>query len=523
MRRRTATCLLILALFLLLGACTEVTEFTENQPPETTLMVDSSVNVDPTHYMQVLHWHGEDPDGEVARYEYKWTLDPDVDAADFDTTWVGRVEPFVTWESDSFYLPVPGGSATHDFQVRAVDREGLADPTPAFVELTVTNEAPKIWYVRGGELDTLITLPEEILPVYSLHFKVEDPDDSEGSGALLREVRFWFEDPGDYISIPGTDTLFTLMPENFGEDVGRERQFHLQAVDLAGAVSGILSGSAFVKDVSQVELLILDSCDSGTGAEITADQFWKNDVAGLLAPEKVYIHDFAAAGSLGQPQVLRDIFSIFKVVLWYNGDVGSADAVFFTGEPSPEIQEAEPALLEYLQEGGKVLATGWNLVGASVKDLVEPGEDPGPDNYSGASFSADFDREVLLLGDFRHHSLSPEDHESSNFRLYPGREITGFPEVGTSTLRNMTALTGIDLMLPDEDALGAGTIESLYSVDGAVDTYPQTLGEGTVGLRRYFDSEGELVILTFPLSLAYGYGNALGEAETFLQHFGLLP
>ena len=39
--------IIFLAALLLLGACTEVTEFVENLPPETTLMVDSSVNVDP--------------------------------------------------------------------------------------------------------------------------------------------------------------------------------------------------------------------------------------------------------------------------------------------------------------------------------------------------------------------------------------------------------------------------------------------------------------------------------------------
>ncbi len=523
MRPGTHIAMIIILAALLLGACTEVTEFTPNQAPQTTLMVDSSVSVDATHYLQVLHWHGEDVDGEVSRYEYKWILDPGVEAGDFDTTWVGRVEPFVTWESDSFFLPVPETEAVHSFQVRAVDWEGLADPTPAFVELPVFNSTPEIFYLRGEELDTLITLPEEILPVYSLKFKVVDPDDGAGEGALIEEVRFWFEDPEDFVSIPGADTLFTLMPEHFGEGVGINREFHLQAIDRAGAVSNVLRGEAVVKDVSEVELLILDSCGTGTTYGNTSDAYWQESVGGLFEPEKVYVHDFDAFGGLGQPEVLNNIFSIFKAVIWYNGDAGFADDELFTSTPTPEIQEAEEALLAYLAEGGKVLLSGWNLVGASVRDLVEPGEDPGPENYSGASFSEDFDQEVLLLDGFRHHSFSTENHESSNFRLYPGREIVGYPEIGTETLRNMTALTGIDLMLPNEDALGAGIIETLYSVNGAVDTYPQTLGDGAVGLRRFFDQDGEMVILTFPLGLSHGYGNALAQAEGFLQRFGLLP
>jgi len=522
MRRIAHISLTILAATMLLGACTEITELKENLPPETTLMVDSSVNVDPTHYLQVMHWHGEDIDGEVVRYEYKWDLDPSVADADFDTSWVGRVEPFVTWESDSFYLPVPLDAARHGFRVRAVDAEGLADPTPAFVELPVFNTPPILWAVKGDSLLPNLVLAEEILPVLSLRFRVEDPDDTGEENALIREFRFWFENPDEYFSVPGTDSIYTLMPEHFGEEVGQTRQFHLQAVDRGGARSNILAGEAFVKDVSQVELLILDSCNSGSGSEIRADAFWKERVAGLFSPEKVYVHDFAASGSLGEADVLHNIFSIFRAVIWYNGDVGSADALNFTGEPTLEIQEAEEALVEYLEAGGNSIVTGWNLIGASVRDQVEQGQPPGPENYSGASFSEDFESDILLLDGLLHHSQSDEGHESSNYRLLPGRIIAGFDEAESDSLRNMSAFAGIDLMLPNSEALDAGTIERLFSVDGDI-LVPPAIGLGTVGLRRYFDGDGELILLSFPLSLAWGYDNELEQVRTFLRRFGLLP
>ena len=179
MRTSTRIALGLTLLSLLAGACSEQGGLGPNQPPQTFLVVEGS-GLSPTHYRQILSWHGEDADGEVARYEYKWDLDPATGATDFDTSWVGVTAPFVTATRDTFFLPVPTSGAdtlTHRFRIRAVDDQGLVDPAPASVELPVFNRAPHLWQVSSaGDTSSVMNLPGNILPVLTLRFKVGDPD-----------------------------------------------------------------------------------------------------------------------------------------------------------------------------------------------------------------------------------------------------------------------------------------------------------------------------------------------------------
>jgi len=508
---------LALLLAALLGAgCSEEGSLRPNQPPETFLFVDQGAGLDTTHYRQALHWHGEDIDGEVRRYEFKWTLDPAVPSAGFDTSWVGMVAPYVTATDSVFYLPVPAAAGeglvafTHHFQVRAVDDDGAADPTPVAAAFSVENEAPRLWAVVGGDTSSTLSLPDTILPVLSLQFRVADPDAPTGEAgsetAYIQEIRFWLEDSLDYVAIAGSDTLLTLAAADFGE-LGRDLTVHLQAVDLAGGLSNVLSASTHVRDLSGARVLILDSCDTNSGYGNTADAFW-GDVAGLFLPGEVYRHDFETAGPLGRPSDLHAIFSLFEAVLWYNGDAGAASS-YYVSEPTVAISEAEVGLRSYLEDGGKVLLAGWNLVGASVSEI------------SGGSLSADFETDVLMLDSLYVHDTTISGDNTSNRRLYPGREILGYASAGTDTLRNQSPLAGIDLMAADSLALASGLTERLYLVKKE-DVYPGSLWDGTVGLRRNFDEGGELVLLVFPISLAYGYGNNLSDVEVFLQRFGVL-
>jgi hypothetical protein len=490
-----------LALALLLAAvmgagCSEEGSLYPNQPPETFLFVDEGAGLDTTHYRQAIHWHGEDADGEVLRYEFKWTLDPVVPAAGFDTSWVGVVAPFVTATDSVFYLPVPVTTGagrvafTHHFQVRAVDNDGAADPTPVGAAFSVENEAPHLWAVVGGDTTSTLSLPDTILPVLSLQFRVADPDAPAGGPgsetAYIEEIRFWLEDSLDYVAVAGSDTLLTLTAEDFGT-LGRDLTVHLQAVDLGGGLSNVLSASTHVRDVSGMRVLILDSCDTHSGYGNTADAFWAS-VAALFPAGEVYRHDFETAGPLGLPADLHAIFSLFEAVLWYNGDAGAANS-YYVSVPTAEISEAEAGLCAYLEDGGKALLTGWNLVGASVSEI------------SGGSLSADFETDVLMLDSLYVHDTTISGDNTSNRRLYPGREIFGYASAGTDTLRNMSPLAGIDLMAPDSLALASGTTQRLYLVK---------------------KEDVELVLLVFPISLAHGYGNNLTDVEGFLHRFGVL-
>jgi hypothetical protein len=357
---------------------------------------------------------------------------------------------------------------------------------------------------------------DTILPAITLQFKVDDPDievpEGEMATEFIREIRFWFEDPEEYISVAGSDTSLTLFPDDFGDLLGEDRIFHMQAFDLGGAMSNVLSDTVYVRDLSGVKLLMLDSADSGSSTVTVVDAFWRDEVATLFSPGEVVIHDVELLGEIDHPKNLHAIFSLFEAVVWYNGGAGSANSEY-QSYPTPEIQRAEEGLNSYLEAGGKALMVGYNLIGASVSDIA------------GACFSEDFEEDVLMVDSLYVHSTGlPDEFETSpNWRIYPGREILGFTaSAGTDTLRNATALVGADRMALNHDAIAAGQIEELYRVEGS-NVSPSSIFDGATGVRRMFDSGGELVLLTFPISLAGGYGNELQEVENFLRHFGVLP
>jgi hypothetical protein len=128
----TAISMAVLALLL---SCTtdRTTKPAGNLPPETHLYLifsDTLQLPSESASMQVLHWYGDDPDGEVIGYDYRWS---------FDTSWT-----FTTDVSDTFLVPIRVPHDTFSFEVRAVDNLELRDPTPAHLSFPVKNSSPTV-------------------------------------------------------------------------------------------------------------------------------------------------------------------------------------------------------------------------------------------------------------------------------------------------------------------------------------------------------------------------------------------
>jgi len=89
-------------------------------PPETIVFIQGPV--DTVSYKVHLYWFGTDPDGTVVGFELRF-LNPE---APSDTQWVRSTR------SDSlFRVFTPNGISRPVFQVRAIDNDGLKDPSPA--------------------------------------------------------------------------------------------------------------------------------------------------------------------------------------------------------------------------------------------------------------------------------------------------------------------------------------------------------------------------------------------------------
>ena len=83
-----------------------------------------------TSSRQELHWWGEDSDGDVVGYHYKWSS---------DTSW-----SYTNLESGIFYVPIRSDLDVFSFQVKAVDNLGNEDQTPSTLTLPIKNSSPEI-------------------------------------------------------------------------------------------------------------------------------------------------------------------------------------------------------------------------------------------------------------------------------------------------------------------------------------------------------------------------------------------
>ena len=79
---------------------------------------------------QLLHWWGEDSDGDVIGYRYKWNS---------DSVWT-----FTTAEEGLFYVPIRTDLDVFSFEVKTVDNDSLEDKSPAKLTLPIKNSRPEI-------------------------------------------------------------------------------------------------------------------------------------------------------------------------------------------------------------------------------------------------------------------------------------------------------------------------------------------------------------------------------------------
>ncbi len=103
------------------------------------------------NYRVHLYWEGTDPDGYIVAYYFAWDdTVPGPGAANSIWTWTTKTD-------SAFKAVIEGDTETmfHTFYVRAVDNEGMLDPSPARVFFEAETQ--------GGVVDSLYRLhgPED--------------------------------------------------------------------------------------------------------------------------------------------------------------------------------------------------------------------------------------------------------------------------------------------------------------------------------------------------------------------------
>ena len=201
---------LLLSAALIVGCDTDISgDPFENEAPETQLSVRDSSLADNLSEEDRLtstvfaSWVGDDPDGYVDAFEFRF----------YDVTFTpGPEEEWISTASNDtlVLLPIPSGSKVADvvFEVRAVDNQGLRDPSPARTVFPIQNSPPAI------RLSTFDLPPDTTFPIFSFAWNATDPDGDEN----LSRIEISLNDSLNYVSLPVEADFITFRGENFGRN-----------------------------------------------------------------------------------------------------------------------------------------------------------------------------------------------------------------------------------------------------------------------------------------------------------------
>ena len=287
-----------------------------------------------TSSKQELYWWGEDPDGDVTGYWYKWNT---------DTSWT-----FTTFETGVFYVPIRSDLDVFSFKVKAVDNDGNEDLTPSVLTLPIKNSPPDISFRYlsnpliadvGG--DTSFTFPTRTF-VWDLY----DQDGNE----TITDIFYALDDTCNncWVRLDGNASSVTLTDLDPGE-----RTFYLKARDIAGAESNIISfpdslrpseSQAWIVKPVLGEILIVD--DYPLDNSNNALNWYSALMDTLTGPGG---HSFWELGD-ALPYSSTDISSnlnYFKTVIWFAAYTNTAAA-------SNQYNDAESNLVNYVMNGGNL-------------------------------------------------------------------------------------------------------------------------------------------------------------------------
>jgi hypothetical protein len=444
---RLIVLLIIGAVLCLAAGCAEKGDLVlPNLPPETYVSIADSVR-HPTVYIQTLHWWGEDPDGEIAGFEYRWVIDEGEPGSPEDAQWV-----FTEEYTKEFHLPVSKGISTHTIYVRAIDDDGAIDPSPSSMTLPLTNSPPEVWIWDKG------ALPDTSYPALTIKWHGEDPEGTE----TIDHFVVWLDGEIENARIlSAQDTIVGLGHEDFGGRYG-ERTLNVMAVDTGMDSSSIDTYSWYTVEPVGDVLLIDDLSHSYAGYKTTA-AYYRSALDSCVGTYSVL--DFSSFGGPVYTYNFEGLFDFFDVVIWANDPV-RFDTLY--------LEPAGLAVPGYVESGGRFLLTSLQAVGTR------------------GAFSDSIAFEVFGIDSLYLYN------NKTDFELKNTWEIQGNTDVGLDTVRAKSTWSGVECM-----ALSAGVTPLFYVPPGTVTGQAEDYYLGV--LNSY--GSGKAALLTLPISRCDKYGN----------------
>ena len=328
--------ILLFTILALLISCSEgkVNTPLGNLPPETDIFVASQDTLNYTQSTQHIFWDGRDPDGFITGFYYSWVENPQ------PSDWT-----FTTEQSRVFPLKITGEDTIYLFQVKAVDDEGLEDPTPARQNFPIRNSPPELKWTLAS------LIPDTTFTVATFIWKVSDLD---GDSTIDHFDYTLDDDTLNWRRIPGYLRSITLNADS-GLSEG-PHSFTIRAVDIAGAQSEVLrmpenAGDFWFVKEPRGRYLLIDDFENESATVGYPDAFYKGMMGRVVVPqgENYSYWNIEEQFPASNEQFIQTL-NLFDYVIWYTDISRETDEHFIAAQLAvPQFLNRAP------REGGKII------------------------------------------------------------------------------------------------------------------------------------------------------------------------
>ncbi|MBN1637786.1 MAG: hypothetical protein JW866_02380 [Ignavibacteriales bacterium] len=378
--------ILLVLLIIALTNCSE--DFNDdkipNQSPKTYLFLKTEHDISQQRSRLRVHWWGDDPDGLVIGYYFRWVG-------------VSNEWTFTTKNDSVFSLPIGTQDTTYNFVVAAVDNGGngvydynvmwnsinlgpepfidsdgngvytpgekfwdigLIDPNPASQVFPIKNTSPTIEWTK------VTILPVTSFPVMTVGWAADDLDGIE----TITKINVALNDTNNPVVLNGNVSLVTLRVKdvnatnptmeilingNESSVWGQELEnlklddnnvIYVQAQDISGAKSEFIripdTNSNWYVKKPKGKFLVIDDYPSGT----TPQNFYKNvfdTVNGGVLLNKYDVFDIENSPLPYSSITFYETMKLFDYIFWYS-------------DSKPTIDMLSANVQKYITQKGKI-------------------------------------------------------------------------------------------------------------------------------------------------------------------------
>ncbi|MCF8241397.1 MAG: hypothetical protein K9J16_08410 [Melioribacteraceae bacterium] len=453
--------ILTVLLILITNSCERPTNpENANQSPNTTMANIPREN-DTLFALVTLHWDGEDFDGFISGYQYRYITY-------YLTTGDSVVQDWKDTKETSLTIPFRSDDELNKqrFQVRSVDDKGTVDPAPA----------EKIFYT----IQTIFPTTQILHPQNNRTYFVREEVSDWWPGIELEYSGF--DQDGEIIefgwTVDGrdttwtTDTVVVITPDLLASPIEGEHTITVTSRDNTNLIDpfGKTITINLISPSLGDDILVIDATTESNfpgglttrPSDAVVDSFYAKIFPGSVQ------WDLGKDGFPPVPELGK-----YSLVVWHSDDLPSSEP-HVIGEYTDQISD-------YLNVGGNIIIGGWRILKSFLwtEDF--------PISFPSSHFVNEYlhivnVNETPLFGDFT--GAAGLSGLYSDFEVDPDK-LAGFPYFGK--LGQINYIT-----------LPAGFTDGIYFYQNADDSpYYEYRGE-TVGL-RYYGTSFQATILGFPM------------------------